>query len=300
MDKISVIICTKNRPKDIERCVESISMQSCKPFEILIIDSSTNEKTEKLSYAWNEKIEIKYYHTDPGLTKQRNIGVSLAKGDIFAFFDDDVILSKDYFQNMINYFSENPTVSGANGYLINYEKVGLIFRIVRKIFMLTSEGKSGKMKKSGFADFLDPRYVKSYKKTNILAGYNMIFRKSVFEKYLFDESLEGSSLMEDVQFSNIVSKSFKLVCLRNASIIHQRSESERVNNRNFFKMLVYNHFLIFYKDVKKSNVDWFFYFYSQIGILLMCFYWTIKLKNMLAFSGLIDGYLDIINSYQSI
>ena len=44
MDKISVIIPTKDRTEDVIRCLKSISIQTVLPDEVVIVDSSDTEE----------------------------------------------------------------------------------------------------------------------------------------------------------------------------------------------------------------------------------------------------------------
>ena len=298
MNKInfSIVICTRNRPKDIELCIQSISQQLYHPFEVIVVDSSDNNDTGKIIDCWKTKLRFKfnYVHTKPGLTKQRNVGVKLASGDVIAFFDDDVVLENDYLYNMATFFLKNPNAYGANGYQINYVKENKIITFLRNFFLLTSENDKGKMKRSGFADFLNLDNSFLIRPTNILVGFNMLFRRCVFEHYRFDEKLEGPSLMEDVQFSHEVSKRFSLFRVGNARLSHFRSEAERTNISKSFEMFIYNHYIIFKRDVKISFLDWFFFWHSHIGILVQCFYWTIKDKNISAITGFLRGHKKIL------
>ena len=45
MVNISVIIATRNRPKDIELCIRSIVENSLVNYEVVVVDQSTNFKT---------------------------------------------------------------------------------------------------------------------------------------------------------------------------------------------------------------------------------------------------------------
>ena len=56
--------------------------------------------------------------------------------------------------------------------------------------------------------------------------------------------------MEDVQFTNQVSKRLSLFRAGNAKLSHFRSDAQRTNIPKSFEMLIYNHYIIFERDVK--------------------------------------------------
>ena len=76
LESISLVICTKNRCYDLKECLDSIARQTIFPEELIVVDSSTDRMTEQLIEDYKKVLEfpIRYIHTEPGLTKQRNIG----------------------------------------------------------------------------------------------------------------------------------------------------------------------------------------------------------------------------------
>src|SRR4029078_6364202 len=102
----SVLICTRNRPDDLNIFLASLKTQKTLPNELVIIDSSDqplnqmhsfNTQCHELQYC---NVAVIYAHTRPGLTYQRNQAVSRATGKILYFFDDDVILDPHYITEM--------------------------------------------------------------------------------------------------------------------------------------------------------------------------------------------------------
>jgi glycosyltransferase involved in cell wall biosynthesis len=90
--KVSVIIPTYNRPHLIGRAIKSVLDQTYQNFEIVVIDDSSNEETEKIINNLNDK-RIKYIKNKEreGVAVARNQGVRNSSKDskYIAFLDDD-------------------------------------------------------------------------------------------------------------------------------------------------------------------------------------------------------------------
>ena len=88
----SVIIPTYNRPHLIGRAIKSVLNQTYQNFEIVVIDSSPDDKTEKVVKSFNEK-KIKYIHnkekTITSAARNQGIRESNQNSKYIAFLDDD-------------------------------------------------------------------------------------------------------------------------------------------------------------------------------------------------------------------
>ena len=121
---ISVIIPTLNRPADLKRCLDSLVAQTLPPDELIIVDQSSDEQTKNLL----EEYRQKYGHVIPSFiyilqaekssARARNLGASLAKGEILSFTDDDIILYPDYLERIMAGFKD-PQVGGVMGNVEN-------------------------------------------------------------------------------------------------------------------------------------------------------------------------------------
>jgi glycosyltransferase involved in cell wall biosynthesis len=90
--KVSVVIPTYNRPNLIGRAIRSVLNQTYQDFEIIIIDDSPNDETEKVEKEFNDK-RIKYIRNEirRGFSGAKNQGVeeSNPASKYIAFLDDD-------------------------------------------------------------------------------------------------------------------------------------------------------------------------------------------------------------------
>jgi len=90
---ISVIIPTYNEEKVIAECLSSLSSQSEKDFEIIIVDDGSTDKTSEIVENFSVKF-LKQQHQGPAMA--RNLGAKEAKGKILVFVDADMTFDKDF------------------------------------------------------------------------------------------------------------------------------------------------------------------------------------------------------------
>lgn len=90
IDTISVIIPTYNREKTIEYCIKSIINQTLKPFEIIIVDDCSDDKTIEIVEKMNiNNLKIIKLEKNSGAQVARNTGVLESTGKWIAFQDSD-------------------------------------------------------------------------------------------------------------------------------------------------------------------------------------------------------------------
>lgn len=103
MSLISVVIPVYNSEKTIEKCVNSICVQSYSSLEIILVDDGSTDGSPKLCDCLKEKdIRIKVIHqVNKGVSSARNMGIDKATGKYILFVDSDDYLPKDYCTNMM-------------------------------------------------------------------------------------------------------------------------------------------------------------------------------------------------------
>jgi glycosyltransferase involved in cell wall biosynthesis len=85
---ISLIVATLNRVSELERLLNSLDRQPYKDFEVLVVDQNPDDRLVPV-LGKHTGLTIHHLRSARGLSRARNVGLSLAKGDIIAFPDDD-------------------------------------------------------------------------------------------------------------------------------------------------------------------------------------------------------------------
>lgn len=109
ISKISIIIPAYNASKYITRTLDSICNQTYKNLEIIVVDDGSSDNTLEICKEQSEKDNrIKVFHKkNEGVTLARDMGISLATGELIGFIDaDDTIDPKMYeclYNNLVKY-----------------------------------------------------------------------------------------------------------------------------------------------------------------------------------------------------
>lgn len=117
--KVSVIICTYKRPQLIKRAVQRVLDQTFKDFEIVIIDDSPDDETEKATKSFNDQ-RIKYTRNKVrrGFIACRNQAVrkSNPNSQYIAFLDDDDEWLPQFLEKTIKKLEERKDLGVVNTY----------------------------------------------------------------------------------------------------------------------------------------------------------------------------------------
>lgn len=100
MNTISIIIAIYNRKDELFELLNSLSHQTDKDFEVIIVDDGSLINLRPTTELFSESLDIHLYVKDnsgPGLS--RNYGAKRAKNDWLVFVDSDVIVENDYIEN---------------------------------------------------------------------------------------------------------------------------------------------------------------------------------------------------------
>jgi len=104
----SIIIPLYNRPQEIKELLETLTLQTYKQFEVLVIEDGSVNDAAKIVEEFTGRLDIKYFvkpNTGQGFT--RNYGFEHAKGDYFVVFDSDCLIPEDYLQIVNDSLSAN-------------------------------------------------------------------------------------------------------------------------------------------------------------------------------------------------
>ena len=224
----SVAIPTKNRPSELLRSFKAILKQTRLPDQIIIVDQSIPRNVlDKKIKAEGKKMNliINYIHDQAidGLVEAKAFAISLNRCDYISFFDDDIILEKEYFKMIEESLKSFPEIVGVNGVITNYPEANFFKKL---IFQLTHFGIYKDERFKIQTPLLSKR--KKSLKINVLSGGLSTWKKEVFENLSFDIKNKFHSY-EDVEFSIRVEKTFpgRMFVIPQAKLSHHHASLNR-------------------------------------------------------------------------
>lgn len=99
--RYSVIIPVYNRPDEVDELLQSLTRQSFKDFEVIIVEDGSSVPCKNVADRYQDILNIRYYskpNSGPGQT--RNYGAERSRGEYLIILDSDCILPEDYFQEV--------------------------------------------------------------------------------------------------------------------------------------------------------------------------------------------------------
>jgi len=92
---VSVCVCTRNRPDELRRALESVHTSRTLVHQIIVSDDSDDDRVRSLVQSdWSEVTYVK--GPGQGLGANRNRALRLVTGSHVLFLDDDAELAKDF------------------------------------------------------------------------------------------------------------------------------------------------------------------------------------------------------------
>ena len=110
---ILVVIPTRNRPADLARCLESLTILAYRSWELLIVDQSDDDATQWLIEMYWDRLPPLTYHRTPerGLCRARNVALERAGTGIVAYIDDDCTVEPQWLAAVAAAFDRYPSAT---------------------------------------------------------------------------------------------------------------------------------------------------------------------------------------------
>lgn len=221
----TVIVCTHDRPAELERCLEALARLRYPRCEGLVVDNASSDaRTRDIAQRRGVACLLEPV---PGLSRARNRGARAATADLIAYIDDDAVPEPDWLSALAREF-DDPRVMAVTG---------------RTLALDT--GASGEPLATGIAepDFggldrlsVDAETPQWFERANfggLGVGRNMAFRRRAFELWPgFDERLGRGALLEGCEehkaFFELIDLGYRVVYTPAAVVRHPPPASSAV------------------------------------------------------------------------
>lgn len=104
---ISLIVATIHRVPELDRLLSSLEEQSYRDFEVIVVDQNPDDRLLPV-LGRHACLRIQHLRSERGLSRARNVGLRVARGDILAIPDDDCWYPKDLLASVVEWFESHP------------------------------------------------------------------------------------------------------------------------------------------------------------------------------------------------
>lgn len=234
--QISVVIATKDRPRQLKNCLRTIFKSDTNFLsQLIIVDQSQDGLSQQVvaqlvkQHSRFKKIVDYFSLKEAGLSKARNWGIDQSRGEIIAFTDDDCLVDSEWINRIEWCLSQYPEVAGVTGNTYPYQP------------------KSHPQELSP-CTFIKPSILlntPTYHADQIGYGNNMAFRRDIFNKIgYFTEWLgvgsEGKSAEDAEFFLRLLDAGHLLFHDQEMIVYHHRW----LDKQSFFSSQTYNQYLV--------------------------------------------------------
>ncbi len=242
--KVSVCICTRNRPDNLKQALDSLPKSTYPVFETIVSDDSTNTDTEILMQSAYPQIK---YLAGPrkGLGANRNNALQAVTGSYVLFIDDDAVLGDNFLELIFACLEAEVKERQDES---------------EQIIVTGSQRDHGILMFANEQDFLGFQKI-PYQKGDLMQTVvinSAVFPSKIFQKVLFDEKLVYGC--DEVDFTTrAVKEGCRIILCPEAINLHFPSDI----NRDFYKP---------YHEASRIYVTFKRYFSTENNSLKALFY----------------------------
>lgn len=235
--KVSIIIPVFNGGQFLDRCLSSITNQSYKNIEIIVVNDGSTDNTKTICKNYSQSDQrIKIIHKDnEGVSIARNIGLDISTGDYVYFADADDYVLQDSIENFIN----KAMTSSA-------EIVVAEYYIASDSYKIRVSPKAFKDKKSFLCSVLSG--------ANHSALWNKLFKKELFDNIRFNKNIY---YMEDkvllVEILSCIQLSIDILYIPVYIYWQNQDSITNLKNQNILKQFEIYTYLI--NELNHNNSD---------------------------------------------
>ena len=293
----SIIIPVYNRPEEIDELLQSLTRQTYKNFEVIIVEDGSKIKADTIVNKYQNQLKIRYFYKEnSGPGQSRNYGMEKANGNYFIILDSDVIVPPAYVKIVAVYLKHHP-IDAFGGPDAAHKNFSDLQKAID--FAMTSVFTTGGIR--GKAEKLEKFHPRSF---------NMGISREVFQK---TGGFSNMRFGEDIDLSiRIIKNNFKTALIKDAFVYHKRRNTikqffKQIYNSGIARITLYKkypqslkfvHFfpLIFLFGLIVSII---FYVLGlpYLFLVYLAYFILIFIASTIKYSSLKTGFLSVVTSF---
>lgn len=279
---VSIVIPNYNGERYLQKCLDSIMIQSMQPDEIIIVDNDSHDNSMDIIRRYGDKIKTIIMDKNYGFSVAVNRGIKESKCDYVALLNNDTELQPQWLEKLVECISSDDKIFACCSKMLRYDNRNIIDDAGDFYTALGWEQKIG----DGAHD--DTDYLTSREVFSACAGA-AIYRKSVFDTIgYFDENF--FAYMEDVDISYRAKVyGYKNYYCAEAKVYHIGSATSGSKYNDFkVKLASRNNIYLIHKNMTLWQIIINFIF-ILLGIIVKAIFFSIKGYGKTYISGVIEG-----------
>ena len=113
--RFSLVVATLGRTQPLGRLLESLTRQTEPDFEVIVVDQNPPGMIADILGAYRSRLSIMHAVSPPGVSRARNLGLRISRGEIIVFPDDDCWYEPDTLRTWGDAYNALPLVGGIMG-----------------------------------------------------------------------------------------------------------------------------------------------------------------------------------------
>src|SRR5574344_107921 len=108
--KYSFIIPVYNRPEEVDELLRSLSEQTLRDFEVIVVEDGSSLPCNKIADGYTGTMDVHYYYKqNSGPGQSRNYGAERSQGEYLIVLDSDCVLPPSYLQAVDDELRREPS-----------------------------------------------------------------------------------------------------------------------------------------------------------------------------------------------
>ena len=243
--RFSVVIPTLGRPQSLRKTLESVLACDPPPDEVIVVDADPTRSAAAAA----KGLDVLVLESERGMTRQRNLGMRDATGDVVVFLDDDVEVESHLFAGLAKAYADDSIV-GATGRIIEPQaaRIAAPGSRMRRLLLGGEEGR--------FSDAGYPLYLSRLDRpadVEFMQGCFMSARRELATQVGFDEAMVGYALAEDEDFAYRLSRFGRIRYVPELRIVHEKLGYKSQDSREFGRLVFRNRRYLFRKNFPQTR-----------------------------------------------
>lgn len=239
---VSTVIPTYQRPKLVERAVNSVLNQTYQNIEIIVVNDDPETDLSHIK-SMSDKVTLLNHEENKGACQARNTGIKQAEGDYIGLLDDDDEYLPEKIEKQVQQFEDFP------------KEYGLVYSGVEEVENGEVVNKKIRSGRKFLSRKREGRVYKELLRGNMISAPTVLVKNECFDKVgLFDPEFDSS---QDLDMWMRISKEYKIGKLDEPLAKYHLDGEDRISQSVEKKIQGKQKILKkYHQDIKKSPQAW--------------------------------------------